>query len=90
MPSLVKQNFPILGMHCASCKFAIENAVSKLDGVKTVLVNFAAEKMFVEYDPGVVSLEEIIKAVASAGCFSCRSRKTKRSGNGKGDGAFRP
>lgn len=64
-----KQTFPIVGMHCAACKTLIEKMVRKLDGIENVDVNYASEKMFIEYDDEKVSLEDIKKAVASAGSY---------------------
>ncbi len=45
-----KKQFPILGMHCASCAITIEKALQKVPGVKSVSINFATEKATVEYD----------------------------------------
>jgi len=66
---MTRQTFPIVGMHCAACKRLIESIVSDLNGVKAVNVNYAAEKMFIEYDKEKISLEELEKAVASAGSY---------------------
>lgn len=65
----MKKTFDVLGVHCASCKSLIERNVNKLDGINMVNVNFAAAKMMVDYDEKKVSLEEIAKAVASAGTY---------------------
>ncbi|MCB0743679.1 MAG: copper-translocating P-type ATPase, partial [Ignavibacteriae bacterium] len=66
---MVKQTFPIVGMHCAACKALIEKMVNKLDGVLDVSVNYASEKMVIEYDENSVSLDDLKKAVASAGSY---------------------
>ncbi len=58
---------PVGGMTCSSCAMAIERAVSKLPGVKSVSVNFATEKMNVNYNPGMVRISEIKQAVVKAG-----------------------
>ncbi|MCA9379819.1 copper-translocating P-type ATPase [Candidatus Dojkabacteria bacterium] len=65
----MKKTFDVLGVHCASCKSLIEKNVKKLDGINLVNVNFASAKMMVDYDEKKVSLEEIAKAVASAGTY---------------------
>lgn len=44
-------DLPIRGMSCASCAEKIETGLPKLEGVKEVSVNFAAEKGKVLYDP---------------------------------------
>lgn len=57
----------ILGMTCASCAKAVEKSVSKVDGVSKVSVNFATEKLDVEYDESKTDLDSIKKAVGDAG-----------------------
>lgn len=64
-----KEQYPIVGMHCASCKKLIEKMVSKLDGVDGVNVNYASETMTISYDEKMVSLENIGEAVKSAGGY---------------------
>lgn len=44
----MKKQFNIGGMHCTTCARTIEKAVSKVDGVESVRVNFASKKMAVE------------------------------------------
>lgn len=67
---MTKKTFPIVGMHCASCKKLIEKMVGKLDGVSEVSVNYATEKMSVSYDEKKVSVEDLINAVKSAGTYT--------------------
>ncbi len=66
---MIKQTYPVIGIHCASCKILIEKMVGKVDGVNSVLVNFATEKMTVEFDDSETNLEEIKSAVAKAGSY---------------------
>lgn len=61
--------YPIIGMHCASCKMLIEKMVSKVPGVEEVSVNYAAEQMKVVYDENKVSIQDLIAAVSSAGSY---------------------
>ena len=65
----MKKTFPIIGMHCASCKALIEDVVSDLKGVTAVQVNYATEKMTVEYDAQKVDISALKKSVASAGSY---------------------
>lgn len=55
------------GMTCASCAKAIEFSVKKLKGVLKAEVNFAAETLYVEYDPSKVRLSQIKEAIKKAG-----------------------
>jgi Cu+-exporting ATPase len=56
----------IIGMHCAACAQTIERALNKLDGVKAN-VNFALEKVSIEYDPERVNIQEIKNTIKDAG-----------------------
>lgn len=64
-----QETYPIVGMHCASCKKLIETLVGKLDGVKEVSVNYGTEKMNVTYDESKVTLDDIAATVKSAGGY---------------------
>ncbi|HHN66127.1 MAG TPA: heavy-metal-associated domain-containing protein, partial [Nitrospirae bacterium] len=48
-------------MTCASCVKAVENALSRLEGVHEVNVNFASEKATLKIDRDL-PLESLIKA----------------------------
>lgn len=65
--SIKKVIIPIRGMTCASCISFIEKAVSALKGVSKVAVNLATEKAAIDYDPSVIRLSEIKKAIIDAG-----------------------
>jgi Cu+-exporting ATPase len=58
---------PIKGMTCAVCAKTIERVVGKLPGVDSVSVNFATEKASVKYDPALLRLSEIKRAISKAG-----------------------
>jgi len=57
----------VAGMSCASCVLTVEKALSRLPGVKSAVVNFAAEKAIVEYDPKVSARPALDKAIVAAG-----------------------
>ncbi|MDH4007506.1 MAG: heavy metal translocating P-type ATPase, partial [Desulfuromonadales bacterium] len=59
--------FAISGMTCANCAQTIEKAVAKMPGVAMASVNFAAEKLSVEFDPARVSSEQLIAKVDALG-----------------------
>lgn len=65
----MKNTFPIVGMHCASCKSLIERFVGKVPGVSSVHVNYASETMVVDYDPALVTLNILKQAVEKAGSY---------------------
>ena len=62
-----KEDFSINGMHCASCAALITRGVSRLPGVKSANVNYAAGRAQVEYDESQQSSEKIIERVKSLG-----------------------
>ncbi len=62
-------DLPVAGMHCAACVSAIERSVGKLDGVSRASVNFATERVSVDYDPKRVDLSRIDASVSSAGPY---------------------
>jgi len=56
---MVKEILKISGMHCASCAANIENALRKEKGVLSVNVNFASEKLYLEYEEKIATPEKI-------------------------------
>lgn len=66
---IINKNFPILGMHCASCKVLIERTLNSTEGVQKAQVNYGTEKLFIEYDTKKITLEKIKKIVKSLGTY---------------------
>ncbi len=62
-----KETVKISGMSCAACAQRVQKAVAKLEGVVEANVNFATEKLTVEYDEQQVVLPAIKEAVEEAG-----------------------
>jgi Cu+-exporting ATPase len=62
---------PVIGMTCANCVASVERNSKKASGVAGSTVNFASEKLTVEYDPAVTKpqdlLTEVIGRVERAG-----------------------
>ena len=63
----VKETYPVLGMTCASCVRKIETVLNKTDGVIEANVNFATEKVTIEYDNEKLDLDKIEKIIKSIG-----------------------
>ncbi|MBU4314534.1 MAG: heavy-metal-associated domain-containing protein [Actinobacteria bacterium] len=63
----VKETYPVLGMTCASCVRKIETVLNKTNGVTEATVNFATEKVTIEYDNDKLNLDEIKKIIKSIG-----------------------
>jgi Cu+-exporting ATPase len=62
-----KVRLHITGMTCATCARTIGKGLSETHGVKQANVNFAAEEVFVDYDPGKVDLGEIKHTIQQLG-----------------------
>ncbi len=54
-------------MDCASCAAVIENTLKKEKGIKSVNVNFAVEKAYLEFSPDETSIAVIKKNIESLG-----------------------
>ncbi|MFA5844634.1 MAG: heavy metal translocating P-type ATPase, partial [Coriobacteriia bacterium] len=65
--SVTTAPFAITGMTCASCSAVVEKTLAKLPGVVKSSVNLATETASVDFDPAVVSVDDIITAVKKAG-----------------------
>ncbi len=63
----VNKTMKIEGMTCASCAKAVERATRKLDGVTEANVNYATEKLSINYEPSMVKVIDIKKAIERAG-----------------------
>ena len=59
--------YNVNGMTCATCALTVEKAVGKVAGVSKATVNFATEKVTVEYDEQEVGLKALQMAVEKAG-----------------------
>ena len=57
----------IKGMHCATCTETVKEALLSLNGVQEARVNLATEKATFVYDPQLLSLDEVEKAVKESG-----------------------
>ena len=64
---MVKANFKVGGMDCASCSAAIEKTVMQLSGVASAKANFASGELLVDYDPRQATPQGIRKKVEQAG-----------------------
>ena len=71
------ESLNIIGMTCAACAKASERAVKKLDGVIEANVNFATEKMVVQYDESKIDIDKIKEAIRKAGYEAFLEIQTK-------------
>ncbi len=69
MDRFKKIRLNIGGMHCASCAVRIEDALKKIPGVKQAGVNYASEKVSIEYDSKKVTINDIEMVVKKQGYY---------------------
>lgn len=62
-----KVTLKIKGMTCTACASKVEKSLSKVEGIIAANVNFAVEKITIEYDPKKVRLIDMQKKVSSLG-----------------------
>ena len=55
----MKKVFKLEGLNCADCASKIEEKVAKLEGVKSVMLNFMTTKMILESE----NMEEVVEKV---------------------------
>lgn len=62
---------PVLGMTCANCVKSVERNAKKIENINEASVNFASEKLTVDYDPAISKpqavLHDLIERVSKAG-----------------------
>ena len=62
-----KATVKVGGMTCATCVKTVENSLKGLDGIVNVNVNLGAEKAFITYNPKVITISDMKKAIENAG-----------------------
>lgn len=62
-----KITIPIKGMHCASCALTIEKAISKVNGVDSIKVNYGTEKATIEFDKTATSIDQMSERIKPFG-----------------------
>lgn len=55
------------GMACGDCEATVANAVRRLPGIKKAKANRRKKLAAVEYDPALITLDEIKAAIAATG-----------------------
>lgn len=74
---MAKKILNIEGMTCASCSQRVEKVTKKLNGVTESNVNLATEKLSIDFDENVVSLQDIQAAVDKAGYKAITDTESK-------------
>jgi mercuric transport protein len=64
---LISQTFTVENMTCAACPITVRKAMSRVDGVQGVDINFDSKTVTATYDPTIADVTTIAEASASVG-----------------------
>ncbi len=64
---ILKENFKVTGMTCASCAISLETYLKPLDGVVQVAVNYPNQSVALEYNAEQVTIEKIQQSAKEIG-----------------------
>ena len=62
-----KALFRIVGMYCFSCKPIVEKQLKNEDGIKKIDIDYMKESVVVEFDPVLITKEQIKKKLENSG-----------------------
>ena len=65
--TLTEVSFDVPGMTCATCPITVKIAMSGVEGVQSVEVDFDSRSAIVIFDPGLTNAAAIAEASAQAG-----------------------
>jgi len=63
----VTQNFAVENMTCPACPFTVKKAMARVEGVKSVIVDFDAKTATAVFDPTVTTAQQIAAASTIVG-----------------------
>ena len=63
----MKKTIPVIGLACSACSARVEQHLSGLKGIESCSVSLAGRTALVEFDPEVISLEEMKREVNDIG-----------------------
>ena len=73
-----KIKFNVQGMTCSACSAHITKAISRMNGVAEVNVMLLTNIMFVEFDEGITSVQDILNNVKKAGFTATLAGKSSQ------------
>lgn len=63
----MKKTIPVIGMACVVCAANVENKLRGLRGVNSATVTLSTRTVLVDYDPEVITLDDMKREVSNAG-----------------------
>ena len=62
-----KALFRVVGMYCASCKPVVEKQLKSEEGIKKISLDYMTDSVVVEFDPVLITKEQIKKKLEKSG-----------------------
>jgi copper chaperone CopZ len=62
-----KASFKVIGMYCISCKPVVEKQLKDEKGVKNINFDYLTDSIIIEFDPSVLTREEIKNRLNKSG-----------------------
>lgn len=63
----MKETIPVIGMACSVCSANVEKKLRSLKGINSASVSLASRTALVDYDPDIISLEDMKREISNAG-----------------------
>ena len=63
----MKKTIPVIGMACSVCSANVEKKLQSLKGINSASVSLASRTALVDYNPGIISLEDMKREISNAG-----------------------
>lgn len=62
-----KTLFKVVGMYCITCKTIVEKQLKDENGVKSINIDYMTDSVIVEFDPSILTKEEIKNRLDKSG-----------------------
>jgi copper chaperone len=59
--------FKVVGMYCSSCKPIVEKQLEDEKGVKNIDIHYLTDSVIIDYDPLIITKEEIKNKLGKSG-----------------------
>jgi Cu+-exporting ATPase len=67
--------FKVVGMYCISCKPVVEKQLKDVSGIKRIDVDYMTDSVIVEFDPSILTKEEIKDKLQKSGYNFVRTQR---------------
>ena len=63
----MKKTIPVIGMACSVCSANVEKKLQSFEGINSASVSLASRTALVDYNPDIISLEDMKREISNAG-----------------------